>query len=109
MLQPLPDVTFSSIFLSVDIIKLGLLDLPDDKDLKTPCTSYKHEMYKGDSVVGIISLDFIEDNSYHWIEYKIGNKSKTLVYRNPNDAFEICPNSEERMRFLKIMKLIEGL
>lgn len=91
------------------IIKLGLLELPNETELPMQCISYKHEMYNGDTVVKVTTLDGISDLRTHKIEYRIGNKCRTLVYRDPAEALIVCPDSEERIKFLKIIKLIEGL
>ncbi len=92
-----------------EIVKLGLFDLLNETDLKKDCVAYKHFVLNGDSVVQITNMNLTEDNSLHRIEYSIGNKKRTLVYRDPVEALTICPDSEERIKFLKIIRLMEGL
>src|SRR5690606_17180581 len=44
-----------------EIIKLGLLNFPNETELPKQCISYKYEMYNGDTVIKVNTLDGISD------------------------------------------------
>lgn len=91
------------------IISFGLLELRDENELSYPCKSYKDTIINGSKVTEIKDLEAEADIDLYKIEFKIGNRKKTLIYKNPNIALNLCPFSEDRIKFLRIINLLKTL
>lgn len=92
-----------------EILHLGLRNIPDEGDLNYPCRIYKDTLIDNNTIREVHDLEGVSDIAIYTIEYKIGKKYKFLKYRDPNIAIKYCPDSEERIKFLRIVEILKGL
>lgn len=92
-----------------EILHFGLRSIPNEVDLKYPCRFYKDTLINNNSIREVHDLEGMSDIAIYTIEYKIGTQYKYLKYRDPNLAIKYCPNSEERIKFLRIVETLKGL
>lgn len=93
----------------IKILNIGLTGLPTEADIQNPCKSLKDTLINGKIATEIQDFDAQKYLAVYKIEYKIGSKSKILIYKNPTLALQICPDSKERQIFKQIIDILSGL
>lgn len=91
------------------ILNSGLLEIPDEMNLRTECKAYKDTLIDGKIVTEIRDINTISDIDIHKIEYKFGKKRNSIAYKNPYIAKSICPESPERIILVNAITLIKNL
>jgi hypothetical protein len=82
----------------------GIINLKTEQELSSQCIKKRdsNEIYTRPPK----SLDEVSDIDYRMVEFNLNGCDKKIVYRNPFEALEICPESIERKKFANIINAI---
>lgn len=91
------------------LIKNHLQDIPTESALLVNCRSIKDTIINGTPAAIINDLALTSDLEEYKVEYKIGKLKRSITYISPFEAIKICPDSKERIDFIKIISILRNL